>query len=427
MNSDKKQTFQTVSAWRDILKSAGILFSGEATGRLCMIAYRYINLRLLTPEEYGKLCLVISLFTSLIMLAHFNASTALTKYLSDRHNTQKRSIYTSSALILVLLTSISSSIIMIIYVKHLGLLTPILMTFIILGFITFSFSCTLSGALKGLFYMKWSALVDASNSFVRLALLILFMIIIGRELFFSLIAYFASGVFALGLAYIMIRKRKIAIKITAVSKKALKDIIGYSSFLSLSAFLLGMMWFSLRWMLSLQSLKGVAIFDTGFLIYSVLQMGFASAVVALVPHVSRMSGQNSKLPKLPAFRKIVKIYLVVIPILFLVWITKIDLILLQHIGLLTYRDSLPVFYIVFLAAPFDLSFGLSSGILQGLGKTKQLFFTIITVLPIHIIGGYILCNLLGTNGAALMVVITFLFLWSLNMKKVRKYVHGGSI
>ena len=310
---------------------------------------------------------------------------------------------------------------MIIFIKHYGLLSLFLITIIILGFVTFSFSSIMSGALQGLFNMKSAAVVDASNSVVRLVLLIFLLVLIGHGLFSSLIAYFGSGVFALGLASLIIKKNKINIRFASVNKKALKDIIDYSLFITLSGFLLGLMWFSSRWFLSLRSLKQAAIFDTGFLAYGIFQMGFASAVVALVPYVSRLASNSNEIPKLPLIKTIVKPYVVGILILFLVRCSEIDLIFFQHVGLSTYQESLPVFYIAFLAIPFDLFFGLSSGILQGLGKTKELFLTVIVIFPVHIFGSWILCYLKGPKGAAGMVVITYFLLSLINMRKVRKY------
>lgn len=410
--------------WRDIIKSGGILFSGVAISRCLMFLYRYICMRTLSTADYGKLALIISLFVSLLTFAHFNMGTALSKFFSEtrQRNPEDNLVLLLNTLVLALVTSSFSSLIMIWFLKDIGLLSPMMGLLCVFGFFLLSIAIISGGALRGFFKMKLSASIDVLSGGARFIFILLITILGYKSLKEATMVYFGATVVPFGFSVLMVKSMLYCENKNKLSKlinfEIMKKIINFSKYLTFASLSLYIMWFFSRWILTSISYKSVAIYDGAMLIYSILQMGFAAIVVALVPYISKQASIGKEKLEFPPAKKIIFPYLIVLVILFGIKVLSVDQRFLIAIGLKKYVSCLPLFYIMFLAAPVDLLFGISSGILQGLGKTKELFNVVLSVFPIHIIGTYLFARYKGEYGVAIMFIFTYVILARLGYIKV---------
>lgn len=417
--------------WNKVLKSGGVLFSGVVITNGFMFVFRYTAIRNLSTADYGKLALIISLFSSLLVFAHFSNDMALSKFFSESRDRETRFSYLYNAILLSLITTSIAACAMQLYIINLDLFSPFLAFCVFAGFYCLAVAIILSGALVGLFEMRLAAAVGALNAGIRVLLIILFVALGLRSLAGAGVAYFGAAFVPLFFSIAMVRskigpffhhrRRKI------VDIDVMRKVVNFSKFITAASFLLYMMWFFSRW--SLGSYKSAAVFDAAALMYSVFQMAFGSFVVAIVPHVSEWNAANRTL-RIPSIRKPLLVYLAALVLFMVARAYSIDQYLITLIGLGKYTPSLPLFYIMFLVAPLDVLFGTCSGILQGLNKTKNLFQLVAIAFPVHIVGTFVLVKIVGVYGAAIMFVLTYSLLGFLGYVKVKRMgiiAQGGEV
>lgn len=408
---------------KNIFRGAGILTVGLVISQIFMFLYRYICMISLSVDEYGKLALLISSFNALIIFAHFNFGTAVLKCWSDKNENidEKNKIYQNS-IFLSLITSLLSFFILYFIWSHYIKFTITL--FIILAVSIFSFAIfTINwGFFIGSFTMGYSSLIYSSLGFTRSILIASFIYFFGlKTLRSNLYAFLLGGITPFVLSIIILKKKFRFLRILPekIDIHSFKKIISYSVFIMISGLMFSLMDFYVRWNLSLYSYTDTALYDGAFLIYIIFQMFIANYVMSSVPHVSKRISENKSVIVISIWDFIILLMFVFGISIFLNY-TKIDdsLLLLLHLN--SYIPSLSVFHILLIAVPFNLYFATYQGILQGIGKTKDLAIVVSIATLFYLIVTLLLIRFLGILGAAVSYIFMYLILDIISFRRIRK-------
>lgn len=410
---------------RSLFKSIAIILCGTVTARIAMLLYRYICMRQLSMADYGVLTLLISLFVTLVPLAHFSCGNALSKFLSEiRLGEEKRNkILISNALIIGIIGSILAAGIMFFFLwnrKLIFLNYSSLFPTLIICFLLHSFLFIFGGAFKGFFKMKSSAVIDGSIGISKAVFIAGFTIFGYLSLKTAFLSYtFGPLVPFLILCFVsvpLLKRESISFRV--FDKRAFLKIFRFSRNMTLATVITGFFSYFPNWRLSLISFDNVAIYGGGVLLYSALQFVFSSYVTTIVPYISRHVS-NGRLIKMPQNRVFLKLYIPIILLIILLKVTSLDKSALLFLHLDEYAGSLLIFYILLLSAPLDLLFGTYSGILQGTGNVGALLSITKWGLLFHVFVIVVL-GFYGIVGIAIGRILTFLFLAILGFQTIRR-------
>jgi O-antigen/teichoic acid export membrane protein len=96
----------------------------------------------------------------------------------------------------------------------------------------------------------------------------------------------------------------------------------------------------------------------------------------------------------------VLIIVIIISLIFNFTSLGTNLLNIMHLG--KYLNSLKIFSILVIAVPFSIYFGTYQGILQGVGKTRDLSLIVIIGSILYVVGSPVLIKYFGVFGAAIM-------------------------
>lgn len=408
---------------KKIIKSAGILTVGILISQIFMFLYRYICMVSLSVDEYGKLALLISSFNALIVFAHFNFGTAVLKYWSDTNVNvdEKNKIYQASISLSLITSLLAFFILYFIWSNYIKFTTTLV---ILLAVSTFFFAVfTINwGFFIGSFTMGYSSLIYSSLGFTRSILIASLIYFFGlKTLRSSLYTFLLGGITPFILSIIILKKKFQFLSIIPrkIDIQSFKKIISYSVFIMMTGLMFSLMDFYVRWNLSLYSYMDTALYDGAFLIYLIIRMCIASYIMGSIPHVSKRISENKSV-------LIISIWDFIILLIFMLLIsillnfTKIDDFLLLFLHLDSYIPSLRIFTILLIAVPFNLYFAMYQGILQGIGKTKDLAIIVSIASLFYIIVTPVFIIFFGILGAAVSYISMYLMLDIVALIKIKR-------
>ncbi|MEM5804551.1 MAG: oligosaccharide flippase family protein [Candidatus Aenigmatarchaeota archaeon] len=163
----------------DSIKKAGlILLAGFAFSKLGATVFKFIAVNQLPPAEYGKLALYLIMFNWMLLIATFNTTIGLAKFVSEKR-AMKEKLYASALFGSTLLSLLISGILVVFSNQTSGLIglgdAPILLLLAaVLPFAVF-YNMTVF-YFRGLYRMKASTYSEMFLSLLKMLLLIAFFV-----------------------------------------------------------------------------------------------------------------------------------------------------------------------------------------------------------------------------------------------------------
>jgi len=406
---------------KDFIKYTILLSLGTILSRVFVIVYRLLCAQAFTLEDYGRLALVVSLFTNISILAHIDIAAAMSKYASEFRISKKKQLpvlfYTG--LVAILPTSIFATLVFIATLNYYGLLNLEIGLLSFVSILFFSVYHHTNGFARGFEKIRESAFFSSLKGLSRLLIFIIIFYALGVQgLTAGLYAFFLSNIAPgiLNLKYSLSLIRKSALR---VSKTLLRKIYAFTGFLVIAEFAYVGIALLPRLILSFDNMADVALFDMALLLYSVFLMALSNIPAALIPLVSKNRAQKKKF----------NINLIEFGIISLIFMTiaytsfyfGVDTYAITKILGEKYAPSLNIFHIVFIALPFHAYYAIISGILQGLGRVKDLLRINLVGIIFSVIAYSlgIQYGLTGLGVGYVATLITLSLIAHISFKKIR--------
>jgi len=411
-----------------MLKGSTALLGASIVARGSMLLFRYISALSLSPDDYGKLSLYISLFLSMSTIASFGMGGSLTKLAVRESETGKepKALF-GSCILLTVFTTLLATFAFVLMLRQSAheLLTSQIVTVSFVGFLFWSYYQISVGFSIAELKFGLASLYEAGGGIVKLVLLVfagLLVTHIDLEL----------CIFSFSLAYVFLfafaawnNARGLGIGVYIFSLEffdwsLFKRIVSHSSALMMITFINLFYGFLLRSFLSSHSHVDVAVFDMAFTFYSVPRMVFASLVRPVVPYATRQ--RDGKIAMPAGLGRIIILISLSLSCAYILEITGIVSSLLRIVGLANYVKSFPIFLILMFGAFFDLVFGFLSSYFQGLGKVNLICIIIVCVFILTLPFSFYAVKMFKVYGAAISYVTFMALLAGLSVLLAYKFI-----
>ncbi|MBS3168332.1 hypothetical protein J4216_04360 [Candidatus Woesearchaeota archaeon] len=207
--------------------------------------------------------------------------------------------------------------------------------------------------------------------------------------------------------------------------KLIKKIYKLSFFLVISDLVYLCIALIPRLILSFKDLSLVAYYDIGLILYGLFLLIVNNVTIPLIPMISRINTVKNrdfsflyKFININYFIGLVFVYSIVV-ILFIT--TKLDYYIIFYVFGDKYVPSINIFRIIIFFLPAQAYFAIYSGILQGLGMTKQLFKSSIYALLISFLVYIIFMNY-GVGGLTFAYGFNILIFTCLLNYEINKFL-----
>ncbi len=394
---------------RSIFFDASVISFGYGLSQLAGLGFRYLSLRILTLDDYGKLALAISWVNVILPFASFNIGNALAVAMNDqgeadpeaaRGNWLGAGLLSIFALSIILIPAVLSNS----YIRSQSqwMIPIVFINILSTGLMSFS-----EGYFRGLGKLVSSSLIISSYNLGEIALL-------GIGLSFGLVnpqipilAYLLGTFLSPILGLILLARNSlfwILLK-RATWKGTLSTIrllFQFSVYIVLGNSLTWALQYISRSMLLQQGFKLVGVFDAAMLLYNIPRFAFTGIGLALVPRAARTHA-TIKIP----MNRILLLYIPLVLIMPVMAFTPLASHMLELVGLKEYIPSLPILWVQLFVAPVELIFVVGYSILFGQKKTRDYFLSILIILPFHALFTWIGSRLWSGMGVAAATILTF--------------------
>ncbi|MFH1835133.1 MAG: hypothetical protein ABH851_02970, partial [Methanobacteriota archaeon] len=182
---------------KDFINYTILLSVGTIVSRLFVFLYRMVLAKTLTLDDYGKLALIISIFSSIGILAHIDIATVMSKYAAEwkvKKKEQLCRLYTGG-LIAVIPTSIITSIVFTGILHYYGFESIRLAFLFLLAFISFSIFRQSNGFIRGFEKIHRNAIYSSLIGFTRFFILLILFYVLGiKTVMAGLYAFILSNI-----------------------------------------------------------------------------------------------------------------------------------------------------------------------------------------------------------------------------------------
>jgi O-antigen/teichoic acid export membrane protein len=396
---------------RNMLKGSMLLLFASVFARGSMLLFRYLAAITISPDDYGRLSLYISLFLSMATIASFGVGGSLAKLaVNEKGCTDGNyiSLYGNS-IILTLFTTIIATGAFAFALKQASssLFSNTVVAATAVGFLFWSYFQISIGFSLARLRFNLASMYEAGDGVIKLLLVLLAWFLFGTPNLDVFIFSFCLGYFLLTI-WAAVNNCKLLVNTSCINPfksfdmSKIGGLASHSSALMIITFATLFYGFVLRSFLAASSNVDVALFDMALTFYSVPKMVFVSLVRPIVPFAARRAGARITVPPIARFIYLFFVVMVAAIVLHVVGFTGI---IFKYIGLSAYLDSFPVFIVLMFGALFDLGFGFLSSYLQGAGKVRVVsvlaVFTFILTLPIS----FYAVKSFGVYGAAVVNVV----------------------
>lgn len=370
--------------WRKVGQDSAV-FAGSALLMVALqVAFRLLSIHDLSPDDYGRAALLISIFNVAILLGNFGIPVAAAR-LSARSTGRARGLgLLANATRAAVLPSAVSSIV-------LGGVTYAVTGSVLLGIVCAAgvppmvVSVIYAGFVRGKGFVWRSAAVQPANAAAQLVVLLLVTALgLHVGVGWVLVSFCIGNVAALLLALVFVlgwvkqHHRKDGQPDAEASPRR---ILAFSAWLSVANAAIVCLTILPRIALVHVSYAEVGIFDLALLIYSIPQRLTASLVMALIPAAASRQVKGRRVA-VPAARDILVLTAACAALDALLWWTHVLRKVLIFGGLGGYTHAEPLLLIVLLAAPAELFFAINSGVLQAFGHSRRLAGLTLVVLAV---------------------------------------------
>ena len=413
---------------RSMLKGSTALLVASIVARGSMLLFRYISALSLSPDDYGRLSLYISLFLSMSTIASFGMGGSLAKLAVKESETGRnpRALF-GSCILLTVFTTLLATFVFVLMLRQSAheLLTYQIVTVSVVGFLFWSYYQISVGFSIAELKFGLASLYEAGGGIVKFVLLVvagLFVSRINLEL----------CIFSFSLAYVLLfafaawnNTRIFGIGVYIFSLKffnwpLFRKIVSHSSALMMITFINLFYGFLLRSFLSAHSNVDVAVFDMAFTFYSVPRMVFASLVRPVVPYATRQ--RDGKIAMPAGVGRIIILIALSLSCAYILEIKGLVSLVLRFVGLANYVKSFPIFLILMFGAFFDLAFGFFSSYFQGLGKVNLICLITVCVFIIALPFSFYAVKIFKVYGAAISYVAFLALLAGLSALLAYKHI-----
>lgn len=431
----------TMHLWsgRDTLKSRLLkhtlfLSSGMVITSFFAYLFRITCAQTMPIEDYGKLALFLTIYVNLIIIAHLNLGTSMTKYVSEymvKNVARIPSLYLS-ALTIAIVSSLLAFIVSIVIFEKYDLLSLVIAVCLFFSFFLFATYRVNAGFLQGLQKMKKVGALSASLGASRFALLIIFIFLLhGLSIESALIAYF-SGIYITAILSFFLALRLFRVKRLPwrtrlsslkgrVNQSTIKLIATFSAYIVprdlLSTSLMALI---PAFLLSRTNFANVAYFDVALLIYSIPTMLLGGLSISLIPIVSENEARDRPINYSQILRRLILYAVCVLAVLYSMFYVGVDALFTKLIFGEQFLPSVSLVHILFLALPFQVYSTAVSSFLVGMGNPgatlKITILTFLISLPLYII--MILQK--GIYGAAVIFAVTQMLFSIFAWRELRK-------
>ena len=417
-----------------LLKHTLFLSSGTVITSFFAYLFRITCVQTMPVEDYGKLALFLTIYVNLIIIAHLNLGTPMTKYVSEymvKDVARIPSLYLS-ALTIAIFSSLLAFIVSIVIFEKYDLLSLVIAVCLFFSFFLFATYRVNAGFLQGLQKMKRVGALSASLGVSRFALLIIFIFLLhGLSIESALIAYF-SGIYITAILSFFLALRLFRVKRLPwrarlsslegrVNKSTIKLIATFSAYIVprnlLSTSLMALI---PVFLLSRTNFANVAYFDVALLIYSIPTLLLSSLNISLIPMVSENEARDRPINYSQILRRLILYAVCVLAVLYSMFYVGVDALFTKLIFGEQFLPSVSLVRILFLALPFQVYYTAVSSFLVGMGKPgatlKITILTFLISLPLYII----MIMQKGIYGAAVIFAVTQMLFSIFAWRELRK-------
>lgn len=357
---------------KKILKYTTVVSFGLLLSRLFAFLFRVVAARELLLADYGQIVILMNIYTSLMIFSYFRINTSLSYFIS-KHKVEDRDslpILYFNGLLCILPTTLLSSVIYIFVLNYYGFLSPLTVLFTTVTFFSVGLIQHNKGVLFGLEKISSVSFLNSLIGITRFTcILVLFYLL---NLISALTAFYAFLLSELLPAFfsILMSLRNIR-PLYKLDIQIIQRLYSYSFFSTISYLIASILILLPPILISTKSMADTALFDIGLLAVTASNIFLMNLTEVINPLVSERYSKTKKIIKLP-HKKILLYFIVVYIVLAIVFSLNIDHILITLLLGNKFEPAIILIRILSISIPFTTYYLISKGVLQGLGRVKDI-------------------------------------------------------
>jgi O-antigen/teichoic acid export membrane protein len=363
--------------WRDFL----ILGTGNIGVVVLQLGFRAILIVQLVPASYGRLALLLTVYNTIWIFANSGLPNSIARHIAINPPANDRLVL-GAAIRAAAIPMVVVGLAMAIIAGSL-LHSALAAVFGAFGVSSLVFSQLGTGVLRGRQRISSAASVMPVAALAELASLACLVVAGLRVTEVSAFGTFCLGnVIGLAFAALLVVRTTPRTRTdppSDVETPSGRQLLGFSLWLAGAAAGIAALPLVMRLAAALDSYTQAAIVDLALVIFNVPQRAGAIVAMAVVPHASRAAAEGRMALRLSRSQ----LALAVVPFALLAVVfaaTPVIEWMADAIGRPEYKQSARYAALVMLAGPARVLYGLTAGILIGLGKARFLCLTVLTAL-----------------------------------------------
>jgi O-antigen/teichoic acid export membrane protein len=396
-----------MSIKKKLIKFTFIFSIGTILSRFFIFLFRAIIARELSVEEYGKLALLMQIFSTIIIIANFQINPTVNYLLSKtKSKIKERSNLIFHAFLSILPTTIIAIILFYLILYYTGFTLNYFYLLFIFAIIFQPIRFINAGTLRFLEKIKTLASINASVGVFRFFILFILFYLIGIKTYQSVIISFIISLIIpaiVSIITIIDYWKNIEFKVVI---NEFKKIYSYSFYMVISMLSQSLTILIPSIILSRINFNQVAYFDMGFMMFSIFTMIFLNISLDTSSLVSKYI-KNKKRPLIVNKNYIIA-SIIFYCFLLVIFISQIDKFFVNLILGDKYIPAIQIFYILIICLPFYLYNMIMKGIFMGLNKVKKLALIEVLFLLLLILLVYIFLSYAGIGVAIAFILVVLL-------------------